>query len=145
MWGSMRRLSFASQDKTIGKRVWQLQSAVSVATHIRLPASPSESLGLEGRFCYIQVRSFCSSPRDGTERSLQVFFYRRLEFLLHLDVQDVHGNVHGVALSNAFRRRSKKVRCYALDASDFGTDPGSVTCAAFKCLWFWKETRTMLG
>ena len=46
-------------DKSIGKRVFNITGAVSAANHVLLPKR-SQSLGLTGRFLYIQV---CAAAR----------------------------------------------------------------------------------
>jgi len=44
------------QDKTIGKRVFRLTGTVPAANFIQLPKTRSQSLGLTGRFLYLEVR-----------------------------------------------------------------------------------------
>lgn len=44
------------QDRTIGRVIWQIGGNVPVANFIRLPQSHASSLGLTGRFLYLQVR-----------------------------------------------------------------------------------------
>jgi WD repeat-containing protein 90 len=44
------------QDKLIGKRVLAITGTVPAANYVQLPKHRSQSLGLHGRYLYMQVR-----------------------------------------------------------------------------------------
>jgi hypothetical protein len=44
-----------AQDKIIGKKVLKVRGAIPAGNYIRLPRTKLQSLGLAGRFLYIQV------------------------------------------------------------------------------------------
>jgi Protein of unknown function (DUF667) len=44
------------QDKLIGKRVLTISGTVPAANYVQLPKHRSHSLGLHGRYLYMQVR-----------------------------------------------------------------------------------------
>lgn len=44
-----------TQDRIIGKKVFKIRGLIPAANFIRVPRLKSQSLGLTGRFLYIQV------------------------------------------------------------------------------------------
>ena len=45
------------QDRVIGKKVFKVRGAISAANYVRVPKLKSQTLGLTGRFLYMQVSS----------------------------------------------------------------------------------------
>eukprot|EP00959_Pyramimonas_sp_CCMP1952_P139582 2921234-Pyramimonas_sp.AAC.1 len=47
-----------SQDKQIGKKVLRIWGNISAANYLQLPKLKAHSLGLTGRFFYLQLKTF---------------------------------------------------------------------------------------
>ena len=50
-------------DRALGRTIWRAAGNVPAANFVRLPRGRSASLGLTGRFAYVQVRARGDSPR----------------------------------------------------------------------------------
>jgi hypothetical protein len=44
------------QDKTIGKKVYKITGNVLAANYVQMPRLKSQTLGLTGRYAYVQAR-----------------------------------------------------------------------------------------
>ncbi len=50
------RYHLAMQDRVIGKKVFKIRGTISAGNFMQLPKKRNRSLGLTGRYVYIQVR-----------------------------------------------------------------------------------------
>lgn len=114
------------QDKTIGKRVFCISGTVPASNYVLLPKKRSQSLGLTGRFLYLQVR--CSSQSAARnllrvvsgvrERTAvgshhaaahrcyggaQVQVKQSKDWAIHIEASDVVDKVHRLSLSNIYK------------------------------------------
>ncbi len=52
---SINTSNMALQDRNVGRVIWQIGGNVPAANYIHLPQTRGASLGLTGRFLYLQV------------------------------------------------------------------------------------------
>eukprot|EP00200_Dunaliella_tertiolecta_P010081 CAMPEP_0202389192 /NCGR_PEP_ID=MMETSP1127-20130417/81538_1 /ASSEMBLY_ACC=CAM_ASM_000462 /TAXON_ID=3047 /ORGANISM="Dunaliella tertiolecta, Strain CCMP1320" /LENGTH=212 /DNA_ID=CAMNT_0048990859 /DNA_START=148 /DNA_END=782 /DNA_ORIENTATION=+ len=81
----------SAMDRIIGKKVFKIRGVIPAANYIRVPRFKSQSLGLTGRFLYIQVKL---SP-------VKVF-------AIHLEVTTADLCVHRVSISTMYRDQHSK-------------------------------------
>lgn len=72
-------------DRVIGKKVFKIRGTIPASNFMQLPKKRIRSLGLTGRFCYIQFR--------GTPVKV---------FLIHIEVFTKDQNLHRITISNMF-------------------------------------------
>eukprot|EP00873_Tetraselmis_striata_P024273 jgi/Tetstr1/444537/TSEL_032414.t2 len=80
-------------DKSIGKKVLELRGSIPSRNFARLPKPASKTLGLTGRFCYVQIK-----PEPGKK------------WAFHLDVQTGDKYVHRISIGNMYQKRVAGVR-----------------------------------
>ena len=55
-WSPPRGPLACPQDRLIGKKVFKIRGTIPAGNYMQLPKKRSRTLGLTGRFVYIQVR-----------------------------------------------------------------------------------------
>ncbi len=76
--GPLMILLAASQDRVIGKKVFKIRGLIPAANYVRVPKLKSQTLGLTGRFLYMQVTAETMS----TCMQIRMRFYAELGYVL---------------------------------------------------------------
>ncbi|KXZ51898.1 hypothetical protein GPECTOR_11g331 [Gonium pectorale] len=106
-------------DKIIGKKVFKVRGVVPAGNYLRVPRTKLQSLGLTGRFLYIQLKV---TP-------VKVF-------VIHIEVITEDNNLHRVSISNMYSADALKRKSNGVQLP-FGKP--SHRCSIFEMVWLPSE------